>query len=216
MDDAEDAVAARKVLTRAESQAQTRQELLDAAEKLFYANGYHATSLAAIAAEAGRTIGAVYSNFEGKEALCLEVIRNRSMTELNQLLGPLVAAGVSADDRLAALASWWARIGAEPNLVVLTAEYVTSTFHDPAQLAKAREALERFKESTRVLLEDAVPEGVPADHPLMDDAIEIAVATGAGIAMAQALGTIDAERGAALMVANLRLWFDALAGGKSD
>ena len=45
-------MAARKVLTRAESQAQTRQELLAAAERLFYANGYHSTSLAAIAAEA--------------------------------------------------------------------------------------------------------------------------------------------------------------------
>ena len=33
-------------------------------------------------------------------------------------------------------------------------------------------------------------------------------------AMAQALGTIDAERGAALMVANMRLWFDALTTGK--
>ena len=209
-------MAARKVLTRAESQAQTRQELLAAAERLFYANGYHSTSLAAIAAEAGRTIGAVYSNFEGKEALCLEVIRNRYMTELNQLLGPLMAAGDSADDRLAALASWCARIGAEPNLVVLTAEYATSTFHDPVQLAKAREAIERFKESTRVLLEDAVPEGVPPDHPLMDDAIEVAMATGSGIAMAQAVGTIDAERGAALMVANLKLWFDELANGKPD
>ena len=102
------------------------------------------------------------------------------------------------------------------NLVVLTAEYVTSTFHNPEQLAKAREALERFKESTRVLLEDAVPEGVPADHPLMDDAIELAVSTGAGLAMAQALGTIDAERGASLMVANMKLWFDALAVGKSN
>ena len=30
----------------------------------------------------------------------------------------------------------------------------------------------------------------------MDDAIEVAVATGSGIAMAQAVGTIDAERGA--------------------
>ena len=216
MEDAEDVVAARKVLTRAESQAQTRQELLDAAERLFYANGYHSTSLAAIAAEAGRTIGAVYSNFEGKEALCLEVIRNRYMAELNQLLGPLMAAGESADDRLAALASWWARIGAEPNLVVLTAEYATSTFHDPVQLAKAREAIERFKESTRVILEDAVPEGVPPYHPLMDDAIEVAVATGSGIAMAQAVGTIDAERGAALMVANLKLWFDTLANGRPD
>ena len=48
----------------------------------------------------------------------------------------------------------------------------------------------------------------------MDDAIEVAVATGAGIAMAQALGTIDAERGASLMVANMRLWFDALVVGK--
>ncbi|YCU60499.1 TetR family transcriptional regulator [Mycobacteroides abscessus] len=46
-------MAARKVLTRAESQAQTRQELLDAAEPLFLEKGYHATSIAAIAEAAG-------------------------------------------------------------------------------------------------------------------------------------------------------------------
>ena len=210
-DDGEVDVAARKVLTRAESQAQTRQDLLDAAERLFYAGGYHATSIAAIAAEAGRTIGAVYSNFEGKEALCLEVLRLRFMAELTQLLSSLVAAGDSTDDRLAALAGWWARIGAEPNLVVLAAEYMTSTFHDPEQLAKSRDAIERFKESTRTLLEDALPEGVSPAHPMMDDAIEVAVATGTGVAIAQAMGNIDAARGADLVVVNLRTWFDAMA-----
>ena len=82
-------MAARKVLTRAESQAQTRQDLLDSAEQMFYAKGYHATSIAAIAAEAGRTIGAVYSNFDSKEALCLEVLRDRSMAEVAKLMEAL-------------------------------------------------------------------------------------------------------------------------------
>jgi AcrR family transcriptional regulator len=63
--------------TRAQRQAHTREELVDAAERLFTAKGFHATSLDAVAAEAGFTKGAVYSNFASKEDLFFAVYERR-------------------------------------------------------------------------------------------------------------------------------------------
>jgi AcrR family transcriptional regulator len=60
-----------QVLTRRERQEQTRQRLLDAATRVFARRGYQQARLDEIAAEAGFTIGAVYSNFSSKEELFL-------------------------------------------------------------------------------------------------------------------------------------------------
>ena len=65
------------VPTRAERQAQTRGDLVDAAERLFIRQGFHPTSVDAVAAEAGYTKGAVYSNFASKEELFLAVYERR-------------------------------------------------------------------------------------------------------------------------------------------
>jgi AcrR family transcriptional regulator len=203
-------VAARKVLTRAESQAQTRQDVLDSAEQMFYANGYHSTSIAAIAAEAGRTIGAVYSNFDSKEALCLEVLRNRLMSEMTKLLEVLVTAGEELDARFEAVASWWGRVSTETSLVILAAEYLTSTFNDEGRVDNNRQMVERVKESARVIFEDVLPEQVSRTDPRIDDALDAMVSTGTGLAIAQSMGVIDAERGAELMVTTLRMWFERL------
>jgi AcrR family transcriptional regulator len=63
--------------TRAERQARTRDELIDAAERLFTRQGFHATALDAIADEAGYTKGAVYSNFASKEDVFFAVYERR-------------------------------------------------------------------------------------------------------------------------------------------
>jgi AcrR family transcriptional regulator len=67
-------MAPKRRLTREESKARTRYELLRAASRLFLRNGFVATSLADIAEEAGLTKGAVYSNFESKEDLFLALL----------------------------------------------------------------------------------------------------------------------------------------------
>jgi AcrR family transcriptional regulator len=67
----------RTVPSRAERQAHTRTALVDAAERLFVAQGFHATSLDSVAAEAGFTKGAVYSNFASKEDLFFAVYERR-------------------------------------------------------------------------------------------------------------------------------------------
>jgi AcrR family transcriptional regulator len=65
-------------LTRAERQARTRVDLIDAAERLFSTNGFHATSVDAVADAAGYTKGAVYSNFDSKEDLFFAVYERRA------------------------------------------------------------------------------------------------------------------------------------------
>jgi AcrR family transcriptional regulator len=78
--------------TRAQRQAQTRQELVDAAERFFTAQGFHATSLDAVAAEAGFTKGAVYSNFASKEDLFFAVYERRVDVRVAEVERTLAAA----------------------------------------------------------------------------------------------------------------------------
>ncbi|MET8422359.1 TetR/AcrR family transcriptional regulator [Nocardia sp. NPDC004860] len=76
-------------LTRIESQARTRADLLATAREMFLMDGYAKTSLERVAEEAGYSKGAVYSNFRTKSALCLEVlglIHETKFTELTDLL----------------------------------------------------------------------------------------------------------------------------------
>ena len=67
----------RRALTREQAQARTRELVLGAAEELFLTKGLHATTVAEIAATAGRTQGSIYGNFTNKEALCLAVLERR-------------------------------------------------------------------------------------------------------------------------------------------
>lgn len=63
-----------KRLTHAERKARTRSDLMASAMRLFLERGFHLASLDEIAAAAGYSKGAVYSNFENKEALFLAIL----------------------------------------------------------------------------------------------------------------------------------------------
>ena len=64
-------------MTRAERRAQTRAALLDAAARVFVERGFAGASVEAIAAEAGYTRGAFYSNFATKEELFVALLQER-------------------------------------------------------------------------------------------------------------------------------------------
>jgi AcrR family transcriptional regulator len=66
-----------KRLTRKEKQAETRARLLDAAERVFLRRGLGGSSVEEIAAEAGFTRGAFYSNFQSKDELFVELLQDR-------------------------------------------------------------------------------------------------------------------------------------------
>jgi AcrR family transcriptional regulator len=79
----------RKRLTREDSRDQTKQRLLDAAQKLVAKKGLDATSVEDIAAAAGYTRGAFYSNFGGKHDLFIDLLRRdheKALSEFKALL----------------------------------------------------------------------------------------------------------------------------------
>src|SRR5215207_1814132 len=67
----------RKRKTQAERRDETREQVVAAAARVFARRGFHATSLEAIAEEAGFSRGAVYYNFADKEELFLELLDRR-------------------------------------------------------------------------------------------------------------------------------------------
>jgi AcrR family transcriptional regulator len=71
--------------TRAERKARTREQLVEAADRLFKRDGFHATSVEAVADEAGYTKGAVYSNFASKEELFFAVYERRHDERIDEL-----------------------------------------------------------------------------------------------------------------------------------
>lgn len=105
-------------MTRAESQAQTRTQLLATAKQMFFTDGYHPTSLEKVADAAGYSKGAVYSNFRNKDELCVAVldeIRAERFSEVLEL--------VSQPNRFDALRDWADRVIGDPGWTPLEAEF---------------------------------------------------------------------------------------------
>ncbi|MDV7241672.1 MULTISPECIES: TetR/AcrR family transcriptional regulator [Rhodococcus] len=113
-------------LTRQQSHARTREQLLATAERMFLSNGYNATSLEAVAAEAGYSKGAVYSNFATKYDLGLEVL-DRVRFARAASLAEAVSAGGGLDERIAAFESWAQKYIGDEGWTVLEVEFATAS-----------------------------------------------------------------------------------------
>lgn len=127
-------------LSREESRLQTRAHLLAAAKRLFVERGFGAASLRDIAAEAGYTQGAFYSNFASKEDLFVELMRERSKTQMTDIARTLGDPSASADDILSALEVWAQTLDAEPEWSVLGVEFKLQGRRSPV-FATASQAL---------------------------------------------------------------------------
>src|SRR3954465_7985499 len=82
---------------------QQRELILDAARKVFEADGLEGASLRAIATAAGYTPAALYFHFESKEAIYAEVLRE-SLTALRKTVAGAVARAKTPADRFRAAA----------------------------------------------------------------------------------------------------------------
>ncbi|MGI8793145.1 MAG: TetR family transcriptional regulator [Acidimicrobiales bacterium] len=72
-----------KPVGRKEGARRTRRDLLDAASTVFAREGYSGASVASIAAEAGRTTGALFAHFDSKEELFLSLLEERAREKVN-------------------------------------------------------------------------------------------------------------------------------------
>src|SRR5665213_1835425 len=78
-------------LTPERRRQQTRQYLIQAAARVFAERGFHGASLDQVAAAAGITKGAVYSNFKNKEDLFLALLEANRDREMDALYATLEA-----------------------------------------------------------------------------------------------------------------------------
>lgn len=94
--------------TQEERKAATRARLLDAAADLFARKGVHAVSVDAIAEAAGRTSGALYAHFGGKEGLLAALVDRWSREAAARISDEAFRDRADLDDRLLAVWQGWA------------------------------------------------------------------------------------------------------------
>jgi AcrR family transcriptional regulator len=93
---------ARRRLSRADQQAETRTRLLDAAVAVCARKGFHAATVEEIAEAAGYTRGAVYSNFKDRDDLLQQVFERRVHARLEALAELVDGATPQAQERAVA------------------------------------------------------------------------------------------------------------------
>jgi AcrR family transcriptional regulator len=87
-------------LTPERRRQQTREHLLAAAAEVFAARGFHGATLDEVAAVAGFTKGAVYSNFKNKEDLFLALFKANYDREMDAIRGALADSEVPPEARI--------------------------------------------------------------------------------------------------------------------
>lgn len=138
--------------SRQQTQAETRARVLAAAADAFTERGYHAVSVAQIAAAAGYTVGAVYSNFVSKDELFLAILDVR-IGEHVAALAEAYASGATPHEGLAAVSDLFeGRLGEqfEWNLAVM--EFTLNSRRDPELCA----ALAQRHHAARTAFADAI------------------------------------------------------------
>jgi len=115
-------------MSRAESQAQTRAQLVSTARQLFFEDGYHPTSLEKVADAAGFSKGAVYSNFRNKDELCtavLDEVRGERLAEILDIMSK-----PDTPSRIEALREWAERVIGDPGWTSLEVEFAAHARHN--------------------------------------------------------------------------------------
>jgi AcrR family transcriptional regulator len=87
-------------LTPERRRRQTRDHLLTAAAEVFAQRGFHEATLEEVAAAAGFSKGAVYSNFTSKEDLFLSLLEHHVTEMFARVRSALEASDIPAGDRL--------------------------------------------------------------------------------------------------------------------
>ncbi|BBZ71181.1 TetR/AcrR family transcriptional regulator [Mycobacterium paraseoulense] len=192
-----------KPLRTRPTRGEVRDRILDAASKVFAAEGFAGATIDAIGQTAGFTKGAVYSNFESKDELFLALVDREF-----ELRGEQIAIALDrSDGDTAAAAREVSRsvldsVRDHSDYYVLLVEYWLRAQRDP-------QLRERLIERRRAAADQALhivesTDTVPGDRRLADIA-QLVVTLNLGVAMEEVLrpGTINPELLAQLITALL-------------
>lgn len=176
-------------LTREQSQAVTRQKLLDSARELFAKGGYGGTSIDAICEHAGYSKGAFYPHFPSKEAIFLDILEQHGTSSISALLASLDGS-TSIEDAIEQMARWADERSRDRHWSLLLLEYVRHARQDDAF---GREQGKKLKAGCSQLGQrlSAILGSAPKDSELLDAVIfELAFAPAMMITPKPSTGTL--------------------------
>jgi AcrR family transcriptional regulator len=150
-------------LSRAEAKARTRELLLDAAARVFAQKGFAGASVDEIADAAGYSIGAVYSNFGGKEQLFVELLKERANDRVTQ------AAEILADAEPEAATRAMGRLVLEVadkdvDFAPLQAEFWLYAVRNPELMESLAQRMREPRDLLTALVSQSVPDAARADQ----------------------------------------------------
>jgi AcrR family transcriptional regulator len=138
-------------LTAEKRRELTRRHLLDAAASEFARHGFHGASLDAVAAAAGFTKGAVYSNFDSKADLFLAVIDDRMERQADLLADQIESAGSSAV-HLSQMQETVAGLRVGDEWIALRLEFLLYAARNPEAQEKLADLQRRQRASVEALI----------------------------------------------------------------
>ncbi|HEX4865052.1 MAG TPA: helix-turn-helix domain-containing protein [Acidimicrobiales bacterium] len=117
-------------MSRAESQARTRQLLLDTAAKVFARRGFTAATVEEISEKAGFSRGAFYANFSDKATIFLAIAEAQQQQDFTELAVRLNKA--SEEQILDVLYNWFIRVLVHAPLGRALSEFRLAAQDEPA------------------------------------------------------------------------------------
>jgi len=135
------------VLTRKERQEQTREQVIAAAARVFARRGYHKATVEEIASEAGFTIGALYSNFSGKEELFLAIADRQTEAQVSRIASIADAAEAGADAGPQAADQVRRLLEADPDWPLLFYEFWSLSVRNPDLQEELAERRDRIRDA---------------------------------------------------------------------
>lgn len=198
---------------QAERRLRTRAKLLDAAYEAFARDGYHATTLDAIALRANASKGALYYNFESKEDLFAALLEERLGARADEMFGDDAVARPPrvTPERWASHAVETPRPDREWNLLFW--EYACFAARRPEQRQRLADELRSFRAGAgawleRVLAEAGIESPVPTERVAT---IVAALANGFGLELMLGSGDDDEADARATMATAMALLWRGLA-----
>jgi TetR/AcrR family transcriptional regulator, transcriptional repressor of aconitase len=196
-----------KRLTRRESQEQTRVKLLESAEKLFARDGFDATPVERIAAEAGFTRGAFYSNFADKDELFLELL-DRRRQNTHSSLDAIFRETLDAGDRFRVAREWYGDHWRRQQWTILRTEFHLRALRNKTVAKRLSRLFEQELEEIAAVLSRYYAEAgmEPAGDPRVEALSLYAMSYGLGLLSAFSPGKeMEASVAAARVLAYDRL-----------
>jgi AcrR family transcriptional regulator len=154
-------------LTADRRRQQTREHLLQAAAEVFSQRGFHAATLDEVAAAAGFTKGAVYSNFKSKEDLFLAILEDAYAREMDALKEMMGFSDIPPEARLGdfvALIS--GELDRAPSMGSLYLEFYLYALRNPAVRDRMNELEQRDIDAVAEILEaQRAQRGIEDEEP---------------------------------------------------